>query len=85
MQSENRQRMVHERSPSIPDFVDYNVIFDGGAIDLASGVAVDVASGTGTTPATGMHLPIEFNIGNLTGSENAGTYSDVIIVEVTAN
>ena len=85
MQSENGQRLVHERSPAVPDAIDYSVIFDGAQVDLASGVAVDVASGTGVTPATGTAIPIEFSIGNVSGHESAGTYSDIIIVEVTAN
>jgi spore coat protein U-like protein len=85
LQSENRQRMIHERAPAIGDTVDYTVTLDGAEIDLTSGAAVDAGSGTGVTTAGGIHLPIEFTIGNLTGAETGGTYSDVIMVEVTAN
>lgn len=85
MQSENRQRMIHERAPTIPDTINYTVTLDGAEIDLASGIAAEAIRGTGTTPATGNRFPIEFTIGNLTGSEAGGTYSDVITVEVTAN
>ncbi|MGB9152441.1 MAG: hypothetical protein WCD70_05065 [Alphaproteobacteria bacterium] len=84
MQSENNQLLRHERA-SIPDTVAYNVIFNGGGVDLSTGAPVQVISGTGTTPATGTSFPIEFTIGTLSGSETAGIYSDVINVEVTAN
>lgn len=85
MQSENRQRMIHERAPAISDTINYTITLNGAEIDLASGIAAEATSGTGTTPATGNRFPIEFTIGNLTGSEAGGTYSDVITVEVTAN
>jgi spore coat protein U-like protein len=85
MQSENRQVMVHERTPAVADTVSYEVVLNGGAVDLSSGAPVQVLSGTGTTPATGMSFPIEFTVGNLSGAEAAGTYSDVINVTVTAN
>ena len=65
--------------------VAYNVIFNGGGVDLSTGAAVQVITGTGTTPATGTAFPIEFTIGTLSGNEAAGTYADVIDVEVTAN
>ena len=58
---------------------------NGGDVDLSSGGPVQVLSGTGTTPATGAVFPIEFTVGNLSGAEGAGTYSDVINVTVTAN
>jgi hypothetical protein len=77
--------MVHERSPAVADTVSYEVVLNGGAVDLSSGGPVQVLSGTGTTPATGRAFPIEFTVGNLSGTEAAGTYSDVINVTVTAN
>ena len=58
---------------------------NGGAVDLSTGGPVQVLSGTWTTPATGIAFPVEFTVGNLSGSEAAGTYSDVINVTVTAN
>ena len=61
------------------------VVLNGGAVDLSTGAPVQVLSGTGTTPATGISFPIEFTVGNLSGAEAAGTYSDVINVTVTAN
>lgn len=85
MQSENRQVMVHERSPAVADTVSYEVVLNGGAVDLSTGGPVQVLSRTGTTPATGIAFPIEFTVGNLSGAEAAGTYSDVINVTVTAN
>ena len=85
MQSENRQVMVHERTPAVADTVSYEVVLNGGAVDLSSGAPVQVLGGTGTTPATGMSFPIEFTVGNISGAEAAGTYSDVINVTVTAN
>lgn len=85
MQSQNRQLLVHRRSPTIASTVAYNVIFNGGSIDLSSGGPVQIIASTGTTPATGTAFPIEFTVGTLSGDETAGTYSDVINVEVTAN
>ena len=85
MQSENRQVMVHERNPAVADTVSYEVVLNGGAVDLSSGAPVQVLRGTGTTPATGASFPIEVTVGNLSGTEAAGTYSDVINVTVTAN
>lgn len=85
MQSVNRQVMVHERAPAVGDTVPYEVVLNGGAIDLSTGAPVQVLAGTGTTPATGISFPIEFTVGNLSGTEAAGTYSDVINVTVTAN
>jgi hypothetical protein len=85
MQSQNNQLLVHQRAPVIPDTVSYSVIFNGGGVDLSTGAPVQVITGTGTTPATGISFPIEFTIGTISGSETAGTYSDVINVEVTAN
>lgn len=85
MQSQNRQLLVHARAPAIGDTVSYNVIFNGGGVDLSTGAPVQVITGTGTTPATGVAFPIEFTVGTLSGNEAAGTYSDVINVEVTAN
>ncbi|MHB9118767.1 MAG: spore coat protein U domain-containing protein [Burkholderiales bacterium] len=85
MQSQNRQLLVHARAPAIGDSVAYSVIFNGGGIDLSTGAPVQIVTGTGTTPATGTAFPIEFSVGTLSGNEPAGTYSDVINVEVTAN
>jgi hypothetical protein len=85
MQSENRQVMVHDGAPAVTDTVPYEVVLNGGAVDLSSGGPVQVLSGTGTTPATGISFPIDFTVGNLSGPEAAGTYSDVINVTVTAN
>lgn len=85
MQSQNRQLLVHQRAPVVPDTVAYDVIFNGGGVDLSTGAPVHVINGTGTTPATGTPFPIEFTIGTISGNEAAGTYSDVINVEVTAN
>lgn len=85
MQSQNRQLLLHQRAPTISDTIAYSVIFNGGGVDLSTGSPVQVISGTGTTPATGTSFPIEFVIGSLSGAEAAGTYSDVINVEVTAN
>ncbi len=85
MQSQNRQLLVHARAPAITDTVSYSVIFNGGGVDLSTGAPVQVIAGTGTTPATGIAFSIEFTVGTLSGDEAAGTYSDVINVEVTAN
>lgn len=85
MQSQNRQFLVHARAPVIGDSIAYSVIFNGGGVDLSTGAPVQIITGAGTTPATGTAFPIEFTIGTLSGSEAAGTYSDVINVEVTAN
>ncbi|MDE3016648.1 MAG: spore coat protein U domain-containing protein [Pseudomonadota bacterium] len=85
MQSENNQRMIHERAPAIADTIDYTITLNGAEIDLTSGAPTDAALSTGTTTATGVRLPIEFTIGNMTGAETGGIYSDVINVEVTAN
>ncbi len=85
MQSQNQQLLVHSRAPTIGDTVAYNVIFNGGGVDLSTGAPVPVIAGAGTTPATGSAFPIEFTVGTLSGEEAAGTYSDVINVEVTAN
>jgi len=85
LQSENNQRMVHERAPAIADAIDYTVTLNGAEIDLTSGAPTDAAISTGTTTAAGARLPIEFTIGNMTGAETGGIYSDVINVEVTAN
>lgn len=85
MQSQNHQLLVHRRSPAIASTVAYNVVFNGGSIDLSSGGPVQIIAGTGTTPATGTAFPIEFTVGTLSGDETAGTYSDIINVEVTAN
>ena len=85
MQSQNHQLLVHTRGPAIADTVAYNVIFNGGSVDLSTGAPVPIITGTGTTPATGTAFPIEFTVGTLSGHEVAGTYSDVINVEVTAN
>lgn len=85
MQSQNRQLLVNSRGAAAGGSVAYNVIFNGGGVDLSTGAAVQVITGTGTTPATGTAFPIEFTIGTLSGNEAAGTYADVIDVEVTAN
>ena len=85
MQSQNRQLLVDARAPAIGDTVPYSVIFNGGGVDLSTGAPVQIIAGTGTTPATGVSFPIEFAVGTLSGNETAGTYSDVINVEVTAN
>lgn len=85
MQSQNRQLLLHTRSPTITGSVAYSITFNGGGIDLSSGAPVQIISGTGTTPATGTSFPIEFTVGALSGNEPAGTYSDVINVEVKAN
>ena len=85
MQSQNHQSLVHARAPAIGDTVAYSVIFNGGGVDLSTGAPVQVIAGTGTTPATGIAFPIEFTVGTLSGNEVAGTYSDVINVDVTAN
>ena len=85
MQSQNHQLLVHTQAPTIAASVAYSVIFNGGSVDLSTGAPVRIITGTGTTPATGTAFPIEFTVGTLSGNENAGTYSDVINVEVTAN
>lgn len=85
MQSQNQQLLVHSRAPAITDTVSYSVLFNGGGVDLSTGAPVPVIAGTGTTPATGVSFPIEFTVGTLSGEEAAGTYSDVLYVEVTAN
>ena len=85
MQSQNHQLLVHARAPAIGETVSYSVIFNGGGVDLSTGAPVQVIAGTGTTPATGIAFPIEFTVGTLSGNEVAGTYFDVINVEVTAN
>ncbi|MBI5783359.1 MAG: spore coat protein U domain-containing protein [Gammaproteobacteria bacterium] len=85
MQSQNQQLLVHSRAPAIRDTVSYSVIFNGGGVDLSTGAPVQVIAGTGTTPATGIAFPIKFTVGMLSGNEAAGTYSDTIYVEVTAN
>lgn len=85
MQSQNHQLLVHSRAPAVPDTVAYSVVFNGGGVDLSTGAPVQIVSGTGTTPATGTAYPIEFVVGTLSGTEAAGTYSDIIDVEVTAN
>lgn len=85
MQSQNQQLLVHSRAPAVRDTVSYSVIFNGGGVDLSTGAPVPVIAGTGTTPATGVSFPIEFTVGTLSGEEAAGTYSDIIYVEVTAN
>lgn len=85
MQSQNRQLLVHQRAPSVADTVAYSVILNGSGIDLSTGAAVQVITGNGTTPATGASFPIEFVVGTLLGTEIAGTYSDVINVEVSAH
>lgn len=85
MQSQNRQLLLHSQSPRVADTVAYSVIFNGGGVDLSTGAAEQVISGTGTTPATGATFPIEFTIGTLSGNEPAGSYSDIIYVEVIAD
>ncbi len=85
MQSQNHQFLAHSEAPRVTNTIAYNVTFNGGGIDLSTGATVPVIASTGTTPATGTAFPIEFTIGNLSGVEAAGTYSDVINVEVTAN
>ncbi len=85
MQSQNRQLMVHTRAPTIPDTVNYSVTFNGGNVDLSTGGPVQIITGAGTTSAAGTPFPIEFTVGNLSGNEVAGTYVDVIDVEITAN
>ncbi|MBI3897176.1 MAG: spore coat protein U domain-containing protein [Gammaproteobacteria bacterium] len=85
LQSQNRQLLTHTRAPTIADVVPYSVIFNGGGVDLSTGAPVQVIANTGTTPATGIAFPIEFTVGTLSGDETAGTYSDVINVEVSAN
>ena len=85
MQSLNRQVMVHAQAPAVTDTVPYQVVLSGGGVDLSTGAPVQVISGTGTTPATGISFPIEITVGNLSGTEAAGTYSDIISVTVTAN
>ncbi len=85
MQSFNRQVMVHAEAPRVRDTVPYQVVLSGGGVDLSTGAPVQVISGTGTTPATGISFPIEFTVGNLSGTEAAGTYTDIVSVTVTAN
>lgn len=85
MQSQNHQLLLHSLAPRVADTVAYSVIFNGGGVDLSTGAAEQVISGTGTTPATGTTFPIEFTIGTLSGKEPAGSYSDIINVEVIAN
>jgi len=77
--------MVHAGAPAVSDTVSYQVVLSGGGVDLSTGAPVQVISGTGMTPATGISSPIEFTVGNLSGTEPAGTYSDIINVTVTAN
>lgn len=85
MESLNRQAMVHAEAPAVKDTVPYQVVLNGGGVDLTTGAPVQIISSTGTTPATGISFPIEFTLGNLSGTETAGTYSDIISVTVTAN
>lgn len=85
MQSLNRQVMVHAEAPAVRDTVPYQIVLSGGGVDLSASAIVQVISGTGTTPATGISFPIEFTVGNLSGAETAGMYSDIISVTVTAN
>lgn len=85
MQSLNNQVMAHAEAPAVRDTVPYQVVLSGGGADLSTGAPVQVISGTGTTPATGTSFPIEFTVGNISGTEAAGTYSDIISVTVTAN
>ena len=77
--------VVSDLSPNFHPGIAYNVIFNGGSVDLSSGAPVQIIAGTGTTPATGTAFPIEFTVGTLSGDETAESYSDVINVEVTAN
>jgi len=85
MQSQNHQLLVHSREPTVSGTVPYSITFNGGGVDLSTGAPVQIIAGTDTTPATGTAFPIEFTVGTLSGAEPAGTYSDVINVEVTAN
>ena len=85
MQSLNRQVMAHAQAPAIKDTVPYHVVLGGGGIDLSTGAPFQVISGAGTTPAAGVSFPIEVTVGVLSGTEAAGTYTDVITVTVTAN
>jgi hypothetical protein len=85
MQSQNRQLLVHSQAPTVSGTVAYSITFNGGGVDLSTGAPVQIITGTGTTPATGTAFPIEFTVATLSGDEPAGTYSDVINVEVTAN
>lgn len=85
MESVNRQTMVHAEAPKVSDTIPYQVVLNGGGIDLSTGAPVQVIDGTGTTPASGISFPIQFTIGNLSGTETAGSYSDFISVTVTAN
>jgi hypothetical protein len=84
MQSQNHQLLVHSRGAAVGT-VAYSVVFNGGGVDLSTGAPEQIVSSTGTTPATGTAFPIEFVVGTLSDQETAGTYSDVIDVEVTAN
>lgn len=85
LQSLNRQAMVHAEAPAVRDTVAYQLVLSGGGVDLSSGAPVQVLSGTGTTPVAGIAFPIEFTVGEVSGREAAGTYSDIISVTVTAN
>ncbi len=84
MQSENNQTLLHASS-AVTGRIVYDLLIDGASVDLSSGAPVQVLSDTVTTPATGIVFPVEFSIETLTGREAAGTYSDVITVDVTAN
>jgi hypothetical protein len=84
MRSENLQQMIHEDAPGITSTINYTVKLASSAIDLTTGSAVEIATSTGTTPVSGTRFPIDFTISPLSGMEAGGNYSDVIVVEVTA-
>ena len=85
MQSTNNEVLRHESYPTVSDTVNYSLTFNSGAIDLSSGSEVQVTSNNGgTTSATGTSFPVQVTVGTVS-SPAAGTYSDVINVNVTAN
>jgi hypothetical protein len=82
--SSNHQTLAHENI-NVIDTISYNVILNGGNLDLTTGEAVQALSGSGTTSITGIAFPITILIGNLSGQEAAGTYSDILNIDVSAN
>lgn len=85
LQSENNERMVHV-NPAVADVVGYDFRVGGNVVNLSSGVPVEVVNES-NPPSGGYntHSALVTVESFVAGDTVAGTYSDNVIVTISAN
>lgn len=79
--STNSQKLKHL---TLPNTIDYNLTFDGAAVNLTGGGSVVVKNVGGVTPVAGQAYRSDVTVKNMNGLEPMGDYRDVINVTVSA-